>query len=123
VCASLTEDRYGVVQRDIPRILEAFVSFLTTIEGYQAEILAAMPLTSAPATSADERLVHRRKEDELHKAFEVLAVADDGELFVILVVRAEADATQRSRMVSCASSRRLAIACLRSSSRHRRRRN
>jgi nucleoporin NDC1 len=37
-CASLTEDRYGVVQRDIPRILEALLSFLTAVEAYQAEI-------------------------------------------------------------------------------------
>ncbi|KZP26794.1 hypothetical protein FIBSPDRAFT_918061 [Athelia psychrophila] len=40
-CASLTEDRYGVVQRDIPRILEAFLSFLSAIEAYQMEIKAA----------------------------------------------------------------------------------
>jgi nucleoporin NDC1 len=30
LCASLTEDRYGVVQRDIPRILEALLVFLTS---------------------------------------------------------------------------------------------
>ncbi|TFY76297.1 hypothetical protein EWM64_g7713 [Hericium alpestre] len=40
VCASLTEDRYGVVQRDIPRILEAMLSFLKAIEEYQAELAA-----------------------------------------------------------------------------------
>lgn len=40
-CASLSEDRYGVVQRDIPRILEAFLSFLSAIEGYQVEIKSA----------------------------------------------------------------------------------
>ena len=37
-CASLTEDQYGVVQRDIPKILEALLSFLSAIETYQAEI-------------------------------------------------------------------------------------
>ena len=38
VCASLTEDRYGVVQRDIPRILEALLVFLTALEDAQKEI-------------------------------------------------------------------------------------
>jgi len=39
-CASLTEDRFGVVQRDIPRILEALLSFLSAVEEYQDEIKA-----------------------------------------------------------------------------------
>ena len=38
VCASLTEDRYGVVQRDIPRILEALLVFLTAVEDAQKEV-------------------------------------------------------------------------------------
>ncbi|KAI9511523.1 nucleoporin protein Ndc1-Nup [Russula earlei] len=38
VCMSLTEDRYGVVQRDIPRILEAFLAFLTAVEDARREI-------------------------------------------------------------------------------------
>jgi len=38
VCASLTEDRYGVVQRDIPRILEALLVFLMALEDAQKEI-------------------------------------------------------------------------------------
>lgn len=38
VCASLTEDRYGVVQRDIPRILEVLLAFLTALEDAQKEI-------------------------------------------------------------------------------------
>ena len=38
VCGSLTEDRYGVVQRDIPRILEALLVFLTALEDVQKEI-------------------------------------------------------------------------------------
>jgi nucleoporin NDC1 len=39
-CASLKEDTYGVVQRDIPRILEAFVSFLEAAEAYRAEVVS-----------------------------------------------------------------------------------
>jgi nucleoporin NDC1 len=41
VCASLTEDRYGVVQRDIPRILESLLAFLTALEDAQKEIQAS----------------------------------------------------------------------------------
>lgn len=41
VCASLTEDRYGVVQRDIPRILEALLLFLTALEEAQKEIVVS----------------------------------------------------------------------------------
>ncbi|KAI0300488.1 nucleoporin protein Ndc1-Nup [Multifurca ochricompacta] len=38
VCASLTEDRYGTVQRDIPRILEALLTFLDALEDAQREV-------------------------------------------------------------------------------------
>jgi hypothetical protein len=37
----LTEDRYGVVQRDIPRILEALLVFLTALEDAQKEIASS----------------------------------------------------------------------------------
>lgn len=40
ICASLTEDKYGVVQRDIPKTLEAMLSFLSAIEAYHAEVQA-----------------------------------------------------------------------------------
>ncbi|KAJ6483555.1 hypothetical protein C8R47DRAFT_1197315 [Mycena vitilis] len=40
-CASLTEDRYGVVQRDIPRVLEALVTFLVAVEEAQAGLRPA----------------------------------------------------------------------------------
>ena len=52
-CASLSEDRFGVVQRDIPRILEALLSFLSAIEEYQAEINAKYkPPTNEELTGA-----------------------------------------------------------------------
>lgn len=76
VCASLTEDRYGIVQRDIPKILEAMVSFLTAIEEYQREVNALVK----PPTSllSDEE---RRKMDsllvEVHKAQETLGYMGD----------------------------------------------
>ncbi|KAJ7768693.1 hypothetical protein DFH07DRAFT_1008013 [Mycena maculata] len=34
-CASLTEDRFGAVQRDIPRVIEALVAFLGAVEEAQ----------------------------------------------------------------------------------------
>jgi len=37
-CASLREDQYGVVQRDIPRILELLLSFLSAIEEYYGQV-------------------------------------------------------------------------------------
>ena len=61
MCASLSEDKYGVVQRDIPRILEAMLSFLSALEEYQVELNAS----SAPR-------------EELEKAGDVLAVLVDG---------------------------------------------
>ncbi|KAJ7176907.1 hypothetical protein C8R46DRAFT_1077674 [Mycena filopes] len=44
--ASLTEDRFGVVQRDIPRILEALVAFLVAIEEAQAQLRPQEPKTT-----------------------------------------------------------------------------
>ncbi|KAJ6564437.1 nucleoporin protein Ndc1-Nup-domain-containing protein [Mycena capillaripes] len=37
-CASLTEDRFGVVQRDIPRVLEALTAFLGAVEDAQGAL-------------------------------------------------------------------------------------
>ncbi|KAF7303892.1 hypothetical protein MIND_00619300 [Mycena indigotica] len=39
---SLTADRFGVAQRDIPRILEALLAFLTAVESAQAELRAKL---------------------------------------------------------------------------------
>ncbi|KAH8996770.1 nucleoporin protein Ndc1-Nup [Lactarius akahatsu] len=65
VCASLTEDRYGVVQRDIPRILEALLLFLTALEEAQKEIVVddaeeaarAFDVYSLPADATKEAIV------------------------------------------------------------------
>ncbi|THH13906.1 hypothetical protein EW146_g6361 [Bondarzewia mesenterica] len=79
VCASLTEDRYGVVQRDIPRILEAMLSYLTAIEEYQTELSAR-----APPPSSDEELLPPMEREararvrlEVAHAGDVLAVVGD----------------------------------------------
>lgn len=42
-CASLTEDRYGVVQKDLPRIIEAFITFSHAIEEFHRELTAKYP--------------------------------------------------------------------------------
>ncbi|GAA5875593.1 hypothetical protein JCM3774_006112 [Rhodotorula dairenensis] len=41
ICASLTEDPYGVTQRDIPKVLEAFVRFLNALKSLSADLEAA----------------------------------------------------------------------------------
>ncbi|KDQ23480.1 hypothetical protein PLEOSDRAFT_1009577, partial [Pleurotus ostreatus PC15] len=81
VCASLTEDRYGVVQRDIPKILEAMLSFLSEIEVYQKEVNA---LYTPPPTNV--RLSVKELDEsefvrgQVERAGEVLAEVGDGEL-------------------------------------------
>ena len=69
VCASLTEDQYGVVQRDIPKIIEAFLSFLSAIEDYQAEISASNP---APTQEEVTQLPTKELAEKERKAFEAV---------------------------------------------------
>ncbi|KAI1792249.1 nucleoporin protein Ndc1-Nup [Ganoderma leucocontextum] len=79
-CASLTEDAYGVVQRDIPRILEALLASLTALEEYQAELNAKYALPppdvlgglSAKAVAERETLAM-----EAARASEVCSVVTD----------------------------------------------
>ena len=40
--ASLHEDQYGVVQGDIPKIVEAFVLYADAVEAYIAELQQAV---------------------------------------------------------------------------------
>ncbi|EIW75473.1 hypothetical protein CONPUDRAFT_169314 [Coniophora puteana RWD-64-598 SS2] len=50
---SLIEDKYGVVQRDIPRTLEALLTFLSSVQAYESEIAAnAAPPTPDELTAA-----------------------------------------------------------------------
>ncbi|TFK23884.1 hypothetical protein FA15DRAFT_687725 [Coprinopsis marcescibilis] len=91
VCASLTEDRYGVVQRDIPKILEALLSYLTALEEYQVEILTKYsppPLPQpqlnedgeleAPVLSPKEREARQALLAEVDKATDLIAHVSDG---------------------------------------------
>jgi len=88
-CKSLTEDRYGVVQRDMPQIIEALLSFLTAVEEYQVEInsLYTPPLPeqhlSLKALEEKERL-----RVEVEKAGEILISVGDGTLLSIIIIHA-----------------------------------
>ncbi|KAH9918053.1 nucleoporin protein Ndc1-Nup [Fomitopsis serialis] len=80
VCASLTEDRYGVVQRDIPKILEALLSFLSAIEEYQAEVNKLhVPLTEEDIQQlpVKELAQKERLATEVARAGEVLGEVGD----------------------------------------------
>ena len=80
-CASLSEDRYGVVQRDIPKIIEALLSFLTAIEEYQADLNSkyAMPepdkLKELSPTEVGQKETLAM---EAARAHEVVSVVSDG---------------------------------------------
>jgi len=50
ICASLHEDQYGVVQRDIPRTLELLLSFLSAVEEYYGQVRSLY----VPPPSPDE---------------------------------------------------------------------
>ncbi|KAF7760343.1 hypothetical protein Agabi119p4_11019 [Agaricus bisporus var. burnettii] len=78
-CASLTEDRYGVVQRDIPRILEAFLSFLSAVEERQIKVnsLCVAPKPEDKMTPKEIQ-EHERLRYEVEKAGEVLGAVADG---------------------------------------------
>ena len=81
VCASLNEDRYGVVQRDIPRILEAFLSFLSAIEEYQIEVNAKyIPPTPEELTQGDPKILEEKEtmRIEVARACDALGVVSDG---------------------------------------------
>lgn len=78
-CASLQEDRYGVVQRDLPKILEAFLSFLGALEDYRAEIVMECPShEDITASSGKEQEDKLRRLQEITQAVEPLDRLQDG---------------------------------------------
>ncbi|KAG9309703.1 nucleoporin protein Ndc1-Nup-domain-containing protein [Chiua virens] len=80
ICASLTEDRYGVVQRDIPRILEAFLSILSALEEYQIELAKLyVPPTPDEIAQGDVKGLREKERTrvEIAKATEVIGVVAD----------------------------------------------
>jgi nucleoporin NDC1 len=78
-CASLKEDRYGVVQRDLPKILEALLSFLGALEDYRAEIVKECPNhEDIVASSGKEQEDKLRRLQEITQAIEPLDQLQDG---------------------------------------------
>lgn len=80
VCTSLSEDRYGVVQRDIPRIIEAFLSFLSAIEEYQIEVNGKYtPPTPDELSQGDTKILEEKEmmRLEVARAGDVLVVVSD----------------------------------------------
>jgi len=69
VAASLAEDSLGTVQRDIPRVLEALLSFLAEAEAYQAELESKLP-AAAHQGGADAEVVKAAK--KVARAVEVV---------------------------------------------------
>jgi nucleoporin NDC1 len=76
-CASLTEDRYGVVQKDIPKMLEAMILLLSAVEEYKAEVVANSKPPSSTMT-AKERVALEAHVDEIQKSRELLSYLEDG---------------------------------------------
>lgn len=66
-----------MVQRDIPKVIEAMVSFLTAVEEYQLEVNAMSPPIS-PETSGKELAEHLALAREVERASEVLGVVSGG---------------------------------------------
>lgn len=82
ICASLTEDRYGVVQRDIPKVLEALTSFLDEVEVTRREINSVTQESAGETIDGEkddglsEKTLQQRLEVE--KANEVLGIVGNG---------------------------------------------
>ena len=75
------EDQYGIVQRDIPKILEVFTSFLSAIEEYQLQITS---LIKPPSTSQKEQEAQNLVAIEVEKAQGILGDMADGASLLFL---------------------------------------
>lgn len=84
VCASLSEDRYGTVQRDIPRILEALLAFLDAVEESQVEISIKHPKPTNEELSTmnlKDLEESARMQHEVAKAGEILGHVSGGQFY------------------------------------------
>ncbi|GAA5848333.1 hypothetical protein JCM8547_004480 [Rhodosporidiobolus lusitaniae] len=69
ICASLTEDPYGVAQRDIPKILEAFVRYLSVLDGLADELeMLAEKTTGGKEEKEKARRVVEKEVGEVQEA-------------------------------------------------------
>ncbi|KAJ6586711.1 hypothetical protein B0H10DRAFT_2094657, partial [Mycena sp. CBHHK59/15] len=93
-CASLAEDRFGVVQRDIPRVLEALLAFLGAVETAQAGLRppssSSLPAGSSESTLAEGAMEggdeidggdeEKEREREMEREREKARVEEEAEL-------------------------------------------
>ncbi|TDL20508.1 hypothetical protein BD410DRAFT_899434 [Rickenella mellea] len=106
---SLSEDSLGVVQRDIPRVLEALLSFLTALEAYQTELNATY--SKLMANENDEMSIDEKNRRELLRVDLALAsgwiedLASSLRTGIGLVVRTFGDRLMAYRFPQDAASR------------------
>ncbi|TDL14209.1 hypothetical protein BD410DRAFT_865598, partial [Rickenella mellea] len=109
VSHSLSEDSLGVVQRDIPRVLEALLSFLTALEAYQTELNTTY--ATLMANENDEMSIGEKNRRELLRVDLALAsgwiedLASSLRTGIGLVVRAFGDRLMAYRFPQDAASR------------------
>lgn len=77
VAASLKDDTLGNVQRDIPRVLEALLSFLAEAEAFHAELESKLPQQSDDAN--ESRLEDVEAARDVARAIEVVVPVVNGE--------------------------------------------
>ena len=85
MCTSLKEDNYGTVQRDIPRILEALLSFLTALEDFRKEGHAKHPEPSPEEwekLNPEERNIKHREMVDMATTMDLFGEVSDRKLFV-----------------------------------------
>lgn len=66
---SFKEDTYGTVQRDVPRVLEAMVQYLSALEEYQTELVNSVP--ALPSEDEEHKLSASETTDGLLVHMEV----------------------------------------------------
>ncbi|KAF8310474.1 hypothetical protein DL93DRAFT_2084475 [Clavulina sp. PMI_390] len=90
---SLEEDAYGVVQRDVPRVLEALLAFTVALEAYtkelQEETLKSHPLSELSEERKDEMQLRMdaRREEESQAIAELVGPLLTGALFLFFATR------------------------------------
>lgn len=90
--ASLHEDQYGVAQSDIPKVLEAFIKYLNTLESYNAELNKAADDGIFPSAIVREQVsqsVQARIDGEqiLYRSKQNSQPTDFGEAYLATALR------------------------------------
>jgi nucleoporin NDC1 len=79
VAASLKDDTLGNVQRDIPRVLEALLSFLAETEAFEAELESKLPQQRQQGDGAnDNRLEDVETARDVARAIEAVVPVLNG---------------------------------------------